>query len=78
MSSGHIERSFDRVIQVGDLVRIARAHEPFQAVARDCQDVVEIRNATHGQALASTECYLRWKLPDCSRYERNYDPTNTV
>jgi hypothetical protein len=77
-SSGDVECGLDRLIQLGDLVGIARAHESFQAAPRDRQEVVEIGDAADRQALASTERYLGRKLSDRSRHQRNDDPSDAL
>lgn len=74
--SDHVECGFDRLIQLGDLVGIARAHESFQAAPGERQEVVEIGDAADRQALAPAERYLGRKLSDGSRYQRNNDPTD--
>ena len=77
-SSGHVECGLDRLIQLGDLVGVARPHESFQAVSGIRQEVVQIGDAADRQSLASAQRHFSGKLSDRSRYQGNDDPTNAV
>ena len=76
--SRHIERHLNCSVQLRDLARIACAHQPDQAVARNCEDIVKIRDALHGQSLPAAERHFGGKLTDRSGDQYDDDAADAV
>ena len=66
------------MIQFLDFASVARSHEPLQAVARNGDYVVEIRNTRDGQSLAAANSYFGWELTGRPGNERDYDSTDVI
>jgi len=71
--SSYVEGYLDRLVQFLDFAGIACPHQPLQAVARNGEYVVEIRNTGDGQSLSAAKNHFRWELTDRSGNERDHD-----
>jgi len=69
----HVEGCFDCFVQLRHLVGITCAHLPLQSLARNCEDIVEVRHTANRQALPSTEDYFGWQLANGSGDECDND-----
>src|SRR5882724_6009609 len=71
-SLSDVERCLDRLVELRHFLGIARPHEPLQAIARNRDDVIEVRNALHGKALPSAENDLG-RQPSLGSSYQGYD-----
>ena len=76
--SGHVERNLERTVQFRNLARVACAHQPDQAMARNRENVVEVRHTLHGQPLAAPQDDLSRKMADRSSDEYDHYTTDAV
>ena len=51
-------------------------HQPLQAVARNGEYVVEIRNTGDGQSLSAAKNYFGWEMTNRPGNERDHDRTD--
>jgi hypothetical protein len=73
----HIESILYRLVQFFDFSGVTGAHQPFQALARNSEYVVEVRDTWRRQSLPASEDYFGRKLTDRARNKRDNDATNT-
>jgi len=76
--SRHIERHLDCSVQLRDLARVACAHPPDQAVPWNGENVVEIRDALHGQSVPAAERHFGGELTDGSGDQYDDDAADAV
>src|SRR6185369_13531413 len=74
--SRDIEGRLDGPMQLLELGGIASAHPPHQTRTRNGEDVVEVRDAAHGQALAPPELYLGRQPPQRASDEAHHHALN--
>lgn len=74
----HVERRFDCLVQLRDLVGVACTHQPLQSVARDREHVVEVRDTPDWKPLPAAEDYFGRELANRSGDERDDNRANAV
>ena len=77
LGSQHVESGLYGSIQLFDLLGVARAHKPSQSLARNREEVVEVRDAWSGQSLPTTEHHLCRYLAHGPGYEDHNDSADT-
>ena len=66
------------MVQFLDFAGVARPHQALQALARNGEYVVEIRNTWDGQSLAAAKNHFGWESTGRPGNERDYDPTDVI